>query len=501
MLTMVLSIRPRICEVGHCDRISRPSNFTISGSHQDAQTACQFKMESPGLCSLPVELIEIIAEYLRLTYRAVREFRLVCRELDAKCFHWYASRYLRSLLLNLRPRRLSRLDNLCRRCERAAPYVQHLTFRAERDPLGARIGPPPNRQVPDRGRYYYPSLSSPAIPNRIRTLRDNLANDLVNCHSFSISFIDGETAFLHMEEVFTICFAVIEDSQIPVKSFELLGDMAPNSRLDFPHKELSQISRLSGWSHLEKLALNCPDQERSSGDNWMSLAEPIRNAPNLRVLELDLGNLDTGAAEPLLREISSSESLPSITKLKLAQTKISATGAELIGLLQRLRGSLRVLRFEDFGFASAGACEAVLDCVNHLPILEHIHLFNMYQVKFPDAPLPPVFVFPRLAEDQFTTGSLRRQCRLACVSREPIAYGLKPNPASLVVIGIKCSGHDIAEVLDYLRPVRECNIGEYPPFLKFREVVDRRRPVRALHGKVDYWECSYWERGPFLDML
>lgn len=422
-------------------------------------------MQSSSLCNLPVELIElIVAELAIQEFEGTLKFRSVCRELDAKSFHWFASRHLRELWVDPRHRYLSRLHVLCRKSKRALPYVRHLSFCAR----PARYTRPPN------GWEYFPCITcmSPWKASLIWRLRDNLANDLIYCRSFSIRTLPKRFYFdyIQIAEAIAACFSVIADSRIPVRSFQLFEYLPPIFSLDHPYVQFRQLAMkqtenglLSAWSHLENLTINCAlecaievplDSPKLA---FLQVIGLIKNAPNLRVLNIDFRRYGIYEATTFVKEIVALTSCPSISELKFTDYD-SANGYELNHLLRRLRHSLRVLRLEDISFNSTKACETFLECISSdLPALEEICLarmsrsgsgiFNRW-----------MFAFPALAAEPFTTSRLRQQCRLKCfyTQAEFETMQLTSRAACpLPVVGVTYRGPDISEVLSCLRPLKQ----------------------------------------------
>lgn len=431
-------------------------------------------MQTSSLCNLPAELIElIVAELAIQEFEGTLKFRLVCRELDAKSFHRFASRHLRELCVDVRHRYLNRLHMLCRKSKRVLPYIQHLSFGAR---WARYIRPPSDRE-------YFPCITcmSPWKASLIRRLRDNLANDLIYCRSFSIRILPRRFGYesIQIAEAIAACFSILADSRILVRSFQLFDYLPPTFYLNHPHVQFRQLAMkqtenglLSAWGHLENLTINCPEEyamefPRDSPDlAFLQVTGLIKNAPKLRVLNIDFRCLHLYKATTVVKEIATLIPCPPISELKFTHYD-TAMGYELHHLLRRLRYSLRILRLEDISFNSTKACEAFLECISSgLPTLEGIHLAHMCRLR-PEIYQRWIIAFPALATEPFTTSRLRQQCR-CCYTRDELeTMQLTSRATCPLPVGVTYTGPDISEVLSCLRPLKQ-----YRAFLYSRMMED-----------------------------
>ena len=187
--------------------------------------------------TLPTEPVWLVMSLL--DQQDLMSLRLVCHDTDTKTFGFFASRFLKSISTNLKAHDLARLNALCKG-KRACPYVQRLAFYARGS--NDRLGPYWDKDIFWDSRLH---LQSPLKAAPVKTLRDNLLHDLVNCRSFSIAYhrayspADRLLGVLPLGACIYVFLAIIADTRIPVTSFQFFDHHASGMALN----DVIQVSK------------------------------------------------------------------------------------------------------------------------------------------------------------------------------------------------------------------------------------------------------------------
>ncbi|CAI7648891.1 unnamed protein product [Penicillium discolor] len=257
------------------------------------------------LPSLPVELVELIAGFLDAD--GLLALRLVCRGLQKKTFHHFAQRFFSSIKTDLSEESLHRINALSQNAA-LRPYVNGLAFMLQNG-VGRGL-------VWDR--HPWGPISAPLEVEAIRSLRDNLIQNLTNCRSFFIfcRYPEGHPDMSHVTitDAVAVFFALVVDARLPVSSFHLIYankysrtlimDMRRLPKLLYRQPEFKIV-----WANLQKLCL----EQYLTLDNFGFLLELVLSAPNLRTLLLNVGSHDL--ASEFMHELAESASFSQLREL------------------------------------------------------------------------------------------------------------------------------------------------------------------------------------------
>lgn len=208
-------------------------------------------MQKDTLLGLRLDIVWLIGALL--SPGDLKYLRLVCHALHEKTLDSSASRCLRSISTDLADPSLSQINALCKR-KHACKYVRSLSLlvRGTED-----------CSVPSWGSdiFWDPDRNSPLNAAPVRTLRDNLLYNLVNCRSFSIRYYQHEgrlhPADLPFGECIAVFLAIIADTGIPVTSFQFLGPRGGMPNADDLHHRFrtGRLVRIIDIQNLDDKAL------------------------------------------------------------------------------------------------------------------------------------------------------------------------------------------------------------------------------------------------------
>jgi hypothetical protein len=337
------------------------------------------------LPSLPVELVEFIAGFL--DGDGLLPLRLVCRELQSKTFHHFAQRFFSSIKTDLSGDSLRRINALSQNVS-LRPYVNGLAFMLQN---GVGRGLVWNR-------HPWGPISAPLEVEAIRSLRDNLIQNLTNCRSFFIfcQYPEGHPDMSHVTitDAVAVFFALVVDARLPVSSFHLIYankysrtlimDMRRLPKLLYRQPEFKIV-----WGNLQKLSL----EQYLTLDNFGFLLELVLSAPNLQTLLLNLGSHDL--ASEFMHELAESASFSQLRELALFRT--SMRGPDLHKLLANIRPNLISLTLYHVSLAPGSDWTPFLKNLSQgFLALQSISLYYLWAstpakglLTFPDIPKTP----------------------------------------------------------------------------------------------------------------
>ncbi|EKV06674.1 Cyclin-like F-box [Penicillium digitatum] len=338
------------------------------------------------LPSLPVELVELVAEFIDAD--GLIALRLVCRELQRKTFHHFAQRFLSSIKTDLSEDSLHRINALSQNVE-LRPYVNGLAFTLQNG-VGRGL-------VWDR--HPWGPISAPLEVDAIRSLRDNLTQNLTNCRSFFIfcRYPEGHPDLSHVTitDAVAVFFALVVDARLPVSSFHLIYanqysrtlimDMRRLPKLLYRQPEFKNV-----WANLQKLSL----EQYLTLDNFGFLLELVLSAPNLQSLLLNLGSHDL--ASEFMHELAESANFSQLHELALFRT--STRGPDLHKLITTIRPNLISLTLYHVTLAPGGDWTPFLKELSQgFLALQSISLYYLWAstpakslLIFPDIPKTPL---------------------------------------------------------------------------------------------------------------
>ncbi|KAJ5209340.1 hypothetical protein N7449_003719 [Penicillium cf. viridicatum] len=335
--------------------------------------------------SLPVELVELIAGFLDAD--GLLALRLVCRGLQRKTFHHFAQRFFSSIKTDLSGESLHRINALSQNVS-LRPYVNGLAFMLQNG-VGRGL-------VWDR--HPWGPISAPLEVEAIRSLRDNLIQNLTNCRSFFIfcRYPEGHPDMSHVTitDAVAVFFALVVDARLPVSSFHLIYanqysrtlimDMRRLPKLLYRQPEFKIV-----WANLQKLSL----EQYLTLDNFGFLLELVLSAPNLRTLLLNLGSHDL--ASEFMHELAESASFSQLRELALFRT--SMWGPDLQKLLANIHPNLISLTLYHVSLAPGSDWAPFLKELSQgFLALQSISLYYLWAstpakglLNFPDIPKTP----------------------------------------------------------------------------------------------------------------
>jgi hypothetical protein len=401
-------------------------------------------MQESPLHELPSELVWLIGGLL--SRRDLQSVRLVCHDLYEKTFDSFASRFLRSISTNLTASSLSQVNALCKR-RRACENVQHLSFLARG--TTDLTGPSWSRDL-----FWDPDRNSPLDAAPVRTLRDNLLYNLVNCRSFSIRYYQHSYRMyptdLPFGECIAVFLAIIADAGIPVTSFQFLGPDGYMTDADDLHHVLSPWPESSViWGHLQDLCLHWPANNSYMRTCLHSpfLLSAVQCAPRLHKLYIDFYGAEASA---FVRKLGATEHLPQIQDLTLKHGRIEEQYIQTF--LQRLQKSLRALSLHNICLGHHGGGSLIRAAfVDDAPNLRSISVSNIRDHTADQSHL--FYDFPAFLQVSFAQSALRQQCRLTG-SHIHGTYSI----GVPCVLGVQYSGPFMREIQSKIRTGRTVRI-------------------------------------------
>lgn len=382
------------------------------------------------LPSLPVELVELITGILEAD--GLLALRLVCRGLQRKTFHHFAQRFFSSIKTDLSGESLSRINALSQNVA-LCPYVNGLAFMLQNG-VGRGL-------VWDR--HPWGPISAPLEVEAIRSLRDNLIQNLTNCRSFFIfcRYPEGHPDMSHVTitDAVAVFFALVVDARLPVSSFHLIYankysrtlimDMRRLPKLLYRQPEFKLV-----WANLQKLSL----EQYLTLDNFGFLLELVLSAPNLRTLLLNVGSHDL--ASEFMHELAESAIFPQLRELGLFRT--SMRGPDLHKLLANIRPNLTSLTLYHVSLAPGSDWAPFLEDLSQGFLgLQSISLYCLWA----STPAKNLLTFPDIPK----TPSL-------CTSKgHHLNVFYSEDLKGPTVLGIDYSGSKISHVLNLLRTKTE----------------------------------------------
>lgn len=382
-------------------------------------------MTSSIFCLLATELLEHIAS--QLDREDILAFRLSCRDVEEKTFHFFCCRFFKYLQTDLSHSSLARINAL----------AKHKQFKQYAQCLEVSLGTGLGRDIVWE-RHSWGPLSSPSLVEDIQNLKNTLLYDLVNCRSFSIlcQYPEGRLDLNRMTitDAVAIFLAVISNSCLPLKSFSLVYSTNQSGSLPMDMRRLPPLLHrqpgfLSAWSHLEELSID----QYLTQESFPFLCDLVISASNLRCLSLSLSFHELSAG--FIHELASSDSLPSLQQLRLSRSFVEAN--DLKSLIRRLSGSLRVLDLQSISFISDDSCDSIFEELkSDLPVLQSISLGFLRANK----PVCRVLTFPALRTEPFIASLPGKKCEVAYLDDKSLSFA----------IGVKYSGVDLSDVLEML---------------------------------------------------
>ncbi|KAJ5616556.1 hypothetical protein N7537_001670 [Penicillium hordei] len=380
--------------------------------------------------SLPVELVELIAGSLGAD--GLLALRLVCRGLQMKTFHHFAQRFFSSIKTDLSGDSLRRINALSQNIA-LRPYVHGLAFMLQNG-VGRGL-------VWDR--HPWGPISAPLEVEAIRSLRDNLIQNLTNCRSFFIfcRYPEGHPDMSHVTitDAVAVFFALVVDACLPVSSFHLIYankysrtlimDMRRLPKLLYRQPEFKVV-----WANLQKLSL----EQYLTLDNFGFLLELVLSAPNLRTLLLNLGSHDL--ASEFMHELAEVASFSQLRELALFRT--SMRGPDLNKLLANVRPNLIALTLYHVSIAPGSDWAPVFQELSRgFLALQSISLYCLWA----STPAKGLLTFPDIPK----THSL-------CTSTGHILNVFYSEDIKApTVLGIEYSGSKVSHVLNLLQTKTE----------------------------------------------
>lgn len=387
------------------------------------------------LPSLPVELVELIAGFLDAD--GLLALRCVCRELQRKTFHHFAQRFFSSIKTDLSGESLRRINSLSQNVA-LRPYVNGLAFMLQNG-VGRGL-------VWDR--HPWGPISAPLEVEAIRSLRDNLVQNLTNCRSFFIfcRYPEGHPDMSHVTitDAVAVFFALVVDARLPVSSFHLIYankysrtlimDMRRLPKLLYRQPEFKIV-----WANLQKLSL----EQYLTLDNFGFLLELVLSAPNLRTLLLNVGSHDL--ASEFMHELAESASFSQLRELGLFRT--SMRGPDLHKLLANIRPNLISLTLYHVSLAPGSDWAPFLEELSQgFLALQSISLYCLWA----STPAKDLLTFPDIPK----TPSL-------CTSKgHHLNVFYSEDLKAPTILGIDYSGPKISHVLNLLQTRTESALGK-----------------------------------------
>ncbi|KAF3017328.1 hypothetical protein E8E15_006124 [Penicillium rubens] len=382
------------------------------------------------LPSLPVELVEFIAGFL--DGDGLLPLRSVCRELQSKTFHHFAQRFFSSITTDLSGDSLRRINALSQNVS-LRPYVNGLAFMLQN---GVGRGLVWNR-------HPWGPISAPLEVEAIRSLRDNLIQNLTNCRSFFIfcQYPEGHPDMSHVTitDAVAVFFALVVDARLPVSSFHLIYankysrtlimDMRRLPKLLYRQPEFKIV-----WGNLQKLSL----EQYLTLDNFGFLLELVLSAPNLQTLLLNLGSHDL--ASEFMHELAESASFSQLRELALFRT--SMRGPDLHKLLANICPNLISLTLYHVSLAPGSDWTPFLKNLSQgFLALQSISLYYLWA----STPAKGLLTFPDIPK----TPSL-------CTSKgQHLNIFYSEDLKTPTVLGIEYSGSKMSQVLNLLQTTTE----------------------------------------------
>ncbi|KAL2701272.1 hypothetical protein AAEP93_008091 [Penicillium crustosum] len=387
------------------------------------------------LPSLPVELVELIADLLDAD--GLLALRLVCRGLQRKTFHHFAQRFFSSIKTDLSGESLRRINALSQNVA-LRPYVNGLAFMLQNG-VGRGL-------VWDR--HPWGPISAPLEVEAIRSLRDNLVQNLTNCRSFFIfcRYPEGHPDMSHVTitDAVAVFFALVVDARLPVSSFHLIYankysrtlimDMRRLPKLLYRQPEFKIV-----WANLQKLSL----EQYLTLDNFGFLLELVLSAPNLQTLLLNVGSHDL--ASEFVHELAESASFSQLRELGLFRT--SMRGPDLHKLLANIRPNLISLTLYHVSLAPGSDWAPFLEELSQgFLALQSISLYCLWA----STPVKDLLTFPDIPK----TASL-------CTSKgHHLNLFYSEDLKAPTILGIDYSGSRISHVLNLLQIKTESTLGK-----------------------------------------
>ncbi|KGO73068.1 hypothetical protein PITC_098060 [Penicillium italicum] len=382
------------------------------------------------LPSFPVELVEFISGFLDAD--GLLALRLVCRELQRKTFHHFAQRFFSSIKTDLSGDSLRRINTLSQNAA-LCPYVNGLAFILQNG-VGRGL-------VWDR--HPWGPISAPLEVEAIRSLRDNLIQNLANCRSFFIfcRYPEGHPDMSHVTitDAVAVFFALVVDARLPVSSFHLIYANKNSRTLIMDMRRLPKLlyrqpEFKSVWANLQKLSL----EQYLTLDNFGFLLELVLSAPNLQTLLLNLGSHDL--ASEFMHELADSASFSQLRELALFRT--STRGPDLHKLLANIRPNLTSLTLYHVSLTPGSDWTSCLkELSQEFLALQSISLYYLWA----STPAKGLLTFPDILKTPLLCTPKGQHCNIF------YSEDLK----APTVLGIEYSGSKMSQVLNLLQTKTE----------------------------------------------
>ncbi|KAJ5550302.1 hypothetical protein N7535_001756 [Penicillium sp. DV-2018c] len=385
----------------------------------------------PPLCSLPVELVQSTAAFLDA--EGLLNLRLVCRDLQKKTFHHFAQRFFASFKTDLSYESLSRISALSQNVD-LRPYVQSLAFVLQNG-----VG---------RGlvwhRHPWGPISAPLEVEAIRSLRDNLIQNLTNCRSFFIfcRYPEGHPDMSHVTvtDAVAIFFSLVVDGGLPVSSFHLIYANKYSRTLMMDMRRLPKLLYRQPqfkhmWGNLQKLSL----EQYLTLENFGFLLELVLSAPNLQTLLLNLGSHDLAAE--FMHELAETASFPKLRELALFRTTMRAP--DLHKLLGNVRSNLISLTLYHVSLAPGSDWAPLLKELGQgFVALQSISLYYLWA----STPAKGVLNFP----------DIDRRSTLCALKSQHFNVLYSEDVKGPTVLGVEYTGTRMSYMLSLLHRPTEC---------------------------------------------
>lgn len=342
--------------------------------------------------TLPVELIEIIAEFL--DSNGLLRLRLTCRELNEKTFNYVTHRLFSRIWTDFSEQSLARINALC---QHPRHYVQGLAIV-----LHTEIG-----HGLDWNRHPWGPLSAPMDIEPLRRLRDNLFHSLINCRSFYVycEYPEGQAGFDRMTvtDALAVFFALVVEAKVPVSSFHLIyATKTSRTALDMrrlPKLLYRQPAFKMSWAGLQNLKLELYLTRESFG----FVLELVLSASNLQTLALNLGQHNLLACE-FMHELAESGTLSRLQEIDLFKTLVRAR--DLIKILSGTRKTLAGLALRHVVLTGDDVWSSVFtELPSDYVVLRKVILQYLYTMSPSKGP----WYFPDLDKDPILSKT-RGQC-------------------------------------------------------------------------------------------
>lgn len=355
----------------------------------------------PTLCSLPEEIIEIIAGGLRPTN--VCCLRRVSKKLNIKTFSHFSRHCFGTFHTDLSVNSLNDLEYLSTQ-EHLKLHLHSLVIRLSRDKEDRN---PTFLNTFGQGfewnRHSAGYLTAP-LPG-LQVLVQLLVDRLLNCRSFGIKAFEPTQPFprdlsserdisnvLNASDALNLVFTMIAERHLHVEHLGI--NLIFDEHLEWNRINAQQFTThkfSKHWAKLSSLTIDTPNWRFGGrGSSMGHLLDLIPSAVNLRKLVFRGG---CARGNKLLDRLCLMDSLPEIQELKF--NTLTVSGRRLMRFMSRLRHSLKTVTLDTIFLTSRPWASMLSVMANDLPLLQNLLIKNA-NYHNPDTHKKSCTVFPAL---------------------------------------------------------------------------------------------------------